>query len=314
VHRAAVLGSPIAHSLSPVLHRAAYAALGLTGWSYEAIEMTADRLPEFLNGLDSSWRGLSLTMPLKAAVLPLLDEISPLAQLVGAVNTVRITPADRTVVLSGDNTDVPGFAAVLASHGHPTPSRPVLLGAGNTAAAALAAVAHETHPVTVLARRPTRARQALSRLAEQLGVPLDVQPWPQSGPDDPSLRLLVDADVVLATTPPGACDELADALDHLSGHGAAHLLSGLLVDVVYARWPTRLAHAWSQSGGQVAGGLELLEEQAARQVPIFTGVDCSPESLTEVMRRAGEEALRDASSAGAGGGVGGEAGAAPRRP
>ena len=86
--RAAVIGHPVAHSLSPVLHRAAYAALGLEGWTYEAIDTTEEQLPALVNGLDASWAGLSLTMPLKHAVIPLLDHVDPLANVVGAVNTL----------------------------------------------------------------------------------------------------------------------------------------------------------------------------------------------------------------------------------
>ena len=91
IRRAAVLGSPIAHSLSPVLHRAAYAALGLTGWSYDRFEIDEAALPGFVQGLDSTWAGLSLTMPLKRAIIPLLDSISETASSVEAVNTVVLT-------------------------------------------------------------------------------------------------------------------------------------------------------------------------------------------------------------------------------
>ena len=111
--KAAVLGAPIAHSLSPVLHRAAYQALGLTGWSYEAIECDAARLPAVLDGCGPQWAGLSLTMPLKRAVLPLLDETDPLAREVGAANTVVFTGGRR----HGHNPDVPGMIAALAGAG-----------------------------------------------------------------------------------------------------------------------------------------------------------------------------------------------------
>src|SRR4051794_12969885 len=99
--RAAVLGSPIAHSLSPALHRAAYIELGLD-WTYDAIECDEAALPAFVQSLDASWVGLSLTMPLKRAVLPLLAEMSETVRLTGAANTVLFRDG-RTV---GDNTDV----------------------------------------------------------------------------------------------------------------------------------------------------------------------------------------------------------------
>ncbi len=92
--RAAVLGRPIAHSLSPVLHRAAYAALGLD-WTYDAVEVGADGLPAFLEHLGDDWAGLSLTMPLKHAVLPLLATCSELATAVAAANTVVIDEGGR---------------------------------------------------------------------------------------------------------------------------------------------------------------------------------------------------------------------------
>src|SRR6266480_5424237 len=111
--KAAVLGAPIAHSLSPVLHRAAYRALGLTGWSYQAIECDTARLPAVLDGCGPDWAGLSLTMPLKRAVLPLLDHIEPLAAEVGAANTVVFAAGRR----HGHNTDVPGLLAALAERG-----------------------------------------------------------------------------------------------------------------------------------------------------------------------------------------------------
>ncbi len=111
--RAAVLGSPVGHSLSPVLHRAAYAHLGLTGWSYGAYDVDEAGLAGFLAALDPSWAGLSLTMPLKAAVLPLLDAASPVVEAVGAANTVLLRDGRRV----GENTDVPGMVGALAARG-----------------------------------------------------------------------------------------------------------------------------------------------------------------------------------------------------
>src|ERR1700722_58766 len=108
VRRAAVLGSPIAHSLSPVLHRAAYQRLGLTAWEYAALGVTEQQLPEFTSGLDQSWAGLSLTMPLKRAILPLLASVGDMARAVHAVNTVLVQPDGS---LRGENTDVPGLVA-----------------------------------------------------------------------------------------------------------------------------------------------------------------------------------------------------------
>src|SRR5262252_1994915 len=160
--KAAVLGAPIAHSLSPVLHRAAYRALGLTGWSYLAIECDTARLPAVLDGCGPGWAGLSLTMPLKRAVLPLLDHIDPLAREVGAANTVMFTGGRR----HGHNTDVPGMIAALAEAGATGLSGPatvLILGGGATACSALAAArglgaARATVAVRDPARAPPRRR------------------------------------------------------------------------------------------------------------------------------------------------------------
>ena len=126
-----MLGSPVAHSLSPVLHAAAYQALGLDEWAYEAIECDEARLPGLLDSLDSQWAGLSLTMPLKRAVIPLLDHAESLVTEVGAANTVILGAAGR----SGYNTDVPGMISVLRSAGVAPgdPGVPWVLGAGATA-------------------------------------------------------------------------------------------------------------------------------------------------------------------------------------
>ena len=245
--RAAVLGSPIAHSLSPVLHRAAYAALGLD-WRYDGVEVASGGLAGFLAGLRDDWAGLSLTMPLKQEVLPLLRSRSPLVELTGAANTVLLPS------LEGHNTDVHGIVAALSPYGPFT--RAAVVGAGATAASALVAL-HElgVHHVRVLGRSSARVR-LLQPLADAIGVelrvgtfdPLELEDrWPQ---------------VVVNTTPAGAldgwqCDPGGDV--------------PVLLDVVYAPWPTPLAAAYAEAGGVVVGGLEMLLHQAARQVELMTG-------------------------------------------
>src|SRR5262249_29887507 len=169
--KAAVLGAPIAHSLSPVLHRAAYRALGLTGWSYQAIECDAARLPAVLDGCGPDCAGLSLTMPLKRAVLPLLDDIDPLARDVGAANPVVVAGGQRP----GHNTDVPGMIAALAEAGVtalPRSATVLILGGGATACSALAAARGlGAAQATAAVRDPARARDLLAaagRLAVRL--------------------------------------------------------------------------------------------------------------------------------------------------
>ncbi|MBO3102647.1 shikimate dehydrogenase [Cellulomonas fengjieae] len=248
--RAAVLGHPVAHSLSPVLHRAAYAALGLDGWRYDAVDVTEDELPEFVRGLDPSWAGLSLTMPLKQTVIPLLDHVEPLAQVVGAVNTVLFQ--GRTLV--GANTDVHGIVAALALD-RPVTSAAVL-GAGATASSSLAALAQLgcTSPV-VYVRAIARAG-ALMRAAHRMGVTpvyrtLDVAPQELGG-----------AEVVISTLPPHAADPLAGDLTHVAG---------VLLDVAYDPRPTALSVAWAAAGGAAVGGEQMLLHQAAEQVRLMTG-------------------------------------------
>jgi len=258
--RAAVLGAPIAHSLSPVLHRAAYRALGLTGWSYEAIECDETRLPAVLGSCGPDWAGLSLTMPLKRAVLPLLDEIEPLAGAVGAANTV-VFPRGRR---HGHNTDVPGMVAALAGigvTGAPDGARwqatVLILGSGATACSALAAARGlGAARVTVAVRNPARAQDLLAAAA-RLDVAVTLTGFDMPQDDAP--------EVLISTVPTGAADTYAKRIAHRD------LVPGHLLDVVYHPWPTALAVAARQANVPVAGGLDLLLHQAAGQVTLMTG-------------------------------------------
>ncbi|MTG90633.1 shikimate dehydrogenase [Cellulosimicrobium sp. BIT-GX5] len=264
--RAAVLGHPVAHSLSPVLHRAAYAALGLEGWTYDAIDTTEEQLPALVNGLDASWAGLSLTMPLKHAVIPLLDHVDPLANVVGAVNTLVVQPTGgRRPTFVGTNTDVHGLVAALREGlGERDARTAVVLGAGATAASTLAALAQLgcTDP-TVLVRSLGRTG-TLQRAAHRMGV----EPrFEVLDPASPALAArLAGADVVVATLPSRAADPVADAV---TASGAA--LAGVLLDVVYDPRPTALSAAWARAGGTVVGGERMLLHQAAEQVRLMTG-------------------------------------------
>lgn len=266
--RAAVLGSPIAHSLSPVLHRAAYAELGLDTWSYDRFEIDEAALPGFVEGLDPSWAGLSLTMPLKRAVIPLLDRISETAASVEAVNTVVLTEDGRR---TGDNTDIPGMVAALRERGVEKVESAAILGAGATASSALAALATLcAGPVTAYVRSAARADE-MRGWGERLGVDVRTADWADAAQ---GLR----APLVIATTPAGTTDALASAVP-----GAP----GTLFDVLYEPWPTVLASRWAGAGAAVVGGLDLLVHQAVLQVERMTGRDAP----LAVMRAAGEAAL-----------------------
>ncbi|WP_165984807.1 shikimate dehydrogenase [Streptomyces sp. YIM 98790] len=267
--RAAVLGSPIAHSLSPVLHRAAYRALGLPEWTYGRYEIDEPALPGFLAGLGPEWAGLSLTMPLKRAVIPLVDSISPTAAAVEAVNTVVFTEDGRRL---GDNTDIPGMIAALRERGVEKTDHAAVLGAGATASSALAALARICGgEVTAYVRSPARAAE-MRGWGERLGVDVRDAGWESAAE---ALR----APLVIATTPAGATDGLAAAVPDRPG---------VLFDVLYDPWPTPLAAAWADRGGRVVGGLDLLIHQAVLQVEQMTGRAPAP---LAAMRAAGEAAL-----------------------
>lgn len=256
--RAAVLGHPVAHSLSPVLHGAAYAALGLDGWRYDAVDVTEEQLPGFLATLDAGWAGLSLTMPLKQTVLPLLDHVEPLAQVVGAVNTVLPVGAGTARSLTGANTDVHGLVAALGEAGLTGGVTTAgVVGAGATAASTLAALAQLGCPTPRVFVRSQARAGALLRAAHRMGV-------------EPRLCRLDDAvheigrlDAVVSTLPAHAADPLAAAL--------GGPVAGVLLDVCYDPRPTALSAAWARQGGRVMGGERMLLHQAAEQVRLMTG-------------------------------------------
>jgi shikimate dehydrogenase len=266
--RAAVLGSPIAHSLSPALHRAAYRALGLRGWTYGRYEVAEPGIAEFLSRLGPDWAGLSLTMPLKRAVIPLLDEISETAASVEAVNTVVFTGSGRRI---GENTDIPGMVAALRERGVDRVERAAVLGAGATASSALAALARVCGgEITAYVRGPARAAE-MRAWGERLGTRVRTEDWSEA-------HRAFTAPLVVATTPAGATDALAQAVPPAPG---------TLFDVLYDPWPTPLAAAWAGRGGQVVGGLDLLVHQAVLQVELMTGIAPAP---VKEMREAAEAA------------------------
>ncbi|MFI6323151.1 shikimate dehydrogenase [Nonomuraea sp. NPDC050556] len=280
--RAAVLGAPIAHSLSPHLHKAAYRAMGLGGWSYEAFECDDTQLPWMLDKLrpvrggdnpdgKTAWAGLSLTMPLKRAVLPLLDTVSDLAVEVGGANTVIFDGGAR----HGENTDVYGVERALAEAGVTAPRSALVLGGGATAASILAALRNLGASAAALVVRDTGRAGETVAVAERLGVALSVATFDK-------IDALLDVDLVVSSLPSGAADVFASRLVRVPA----------LFDVVYSPWPTRAATAVQAAGGKVVGGFSMLLHQAVRQVELMTGRSDVP---VEAMRAAGEaEILRRA--------------------
>ena len=251
--RLAVLGSPIAHSKSPALHRAAYSVLGLD-WSYDAIEVTGAGLPGFVGGLESGWRGLSLTMPLKRDVLPLLDHRDELVELTGAANTVVIGENG----LSGHNTDVNGIEEAFRMAGVTLVTDVLVLGGGATAASAIVAMAElGAARVTIALRDPAKGAH-LIELAERLGPAATVQ----------SLNsVLPPVDAVLSTIPGGV--GFNPTLPDAAGR--------TFFDVAYEPWPTPRAAAWAAEGGLVIPGIEMLVNQALIQVRLFLTGDANRE-------------------------------------
>ena len=266
--RCAVLGSPIGHSLSPVLHRAAYAELGLD-WEYDALEMTEDGLAGFLDGLDASWRGLSLTMPLKREALALVEDCSHRARLAGGINTLVRT----TYGWAGDNTDYPGaVAAVRERYDAPIHSGAVL-GAGATAGSTGLALAElGARQITLLARDAARAEESRVVIAAHPSRPeVSIAP----------LEARPEVDALVSTIPVAA--QIGPLI-------AAWRDVPLLFEVVYDPWPSPLMTA---ATGSVVTGLDLLVHQAVLQFELFT----SQSAPLAAMRAAGERALGIASAA-----------------
>jgi shikimate dehydrogenase len=267
-----VLGSPIAHSLSPVLHRAAYRSLGLADWRYDAFDVPdAECLERFVATCDDYWAGQSLTMPLKRVVQPLLGRLSTVATATGSVNTVLFTDSG----LAGDNTDVEGLVQALAEAGCHRVSHAVVIGGGATAASAVAALGRlGCASPQVVVRAPERAAAVVAAGAA-LDLTAQVHPW------DAAPQLLAGADVVVSTVPEPGQRAVATAIR------AAGTPSAVLLDVTYQPWPTPAARAWRERGGTAVGGFAMLLHQAVAQVRLMTG----QEPDVEAMRDAGFAAL-----------------------
>lgn len=251
--RLAVFGSPIAHSKSPVLHRTAYRALGFD-WTYDVREVRADDLPRVVASLDDDWRGLSLTMPLKTAAYELSDTQDAIAELTGAVNTLRFTGTGADRRLSGYNTDVAGIVRALAAVDITEAAHVQILGGGATAASAIVAAAElGAVNVSILTRSPDKSA-ALVDLGRRVGLPVEVAAFSaMSGLPTPQL--------VVSTLPGGSAVPAA--------YPDAVMAGCALLDVAYDPWPSELASVWAATGGTVANGLSMLVHQAVLQVRIF---------------------------------------------
>ncbi len=277
--RCAVLGSPISHSLSPALHAAAYDRLGLD-WTYAAVEVESSGLEQFLDGLDESWRGLSLTMPLKRIVVPLVDSVDEWTRLSGVANTVLLADGRR----QGCNTDIPGAMAALVERVHEPLRSAAVLGGGATATSVLLALVElGCTDAQVLVRDPSRAAETVAAVATHPRAPqLSVTTIADAGP--------LEVDIVVSTVP---------ATAQTTGLLAACAEAPTIFEVVYDPWPTPVARAALESGRRLVSGLDLLAHQAIIQVELMTGqpvpVDLVRDAgRAELARRAVQNAVEEA--------------------
>lgn len=263
--RAAVVGKPVAHSLSPVLHGAAYEALGLD-WTYTRLEASESELPALVAGLDDSWVGLSVTMPGKRAALELATTPTARATAVGAANTLVRVPDGW----SADCTDVDGVVGALRAVGYTPGPTGAVLGAGGTACAALAGLAAlGVTTATVVVRDKARAAEAVA-CGRAVGLTVSVSTW--AATDFASLASSVS--VLVNTTPPEAVSPLVPALSS----------APCVLDVIYHPWPTPLATAVAARGGVLATGLDMLLHQAFGQVEQFTGMPAPRAAMRDALR------------------------------
>jgi len=260
--RAAVLGHPIGHSKSPALHLAAYARLGAE-IGYSAIDVTEESLPAFMDSVraEPGWRGLSVTMPLKKAMVAEVDEVRGVARVLGVINTVVFEGVGDSIRRIGYNTDVAGIVNALRNAGAGDGPSGVILGGGGTAAAAVAALQElGAVKVDLYVRNIARAEEARAA-ASGLGIDITVHSL------DGAVEAMAGAGVVISTLPPRAADGMAAELEALGRR-----TDGVLLDVAYDPWPSQIAAAWHAGGGTVVPGLEMLLYQAVEQVRHFTGL------------------------------------------
>ncbi|MSQ23692.1 MAG: shikimate dehydrogenase [Chloroflexi bacterium] len=284
IRQAYVIGFPIAHSLSPAIHNAAFAATGFDG-HYRAVEVAPDQLEAWVKqarGLETL--GFNVTLPHKEAIIRHLDRIEGDAELAGAVNTViAMRPDSARPGLSGTNTDGIGFRQMLAEEAHTTLTgkKVLLLGAGGAArAVALVALQDGAHTLWVANRHEERARGLLTQLstittataAESLSLA------------DPRLQALMgDADIIVNATSVGLRQ------DELPADPGSANSSALVIDLIYNPAETAFMHAARGRGIQVLGGLGMLVHQAAAAFERWTAIGAP----IPVMRAAADTALRD---------------------
>lgn len=265
---AGVLGFPISHSLSPVLHRTAYAALGVAA-EYNAYEVGSGSLEKFLSNEGKDLNCLSLTMPLKEEALVIADHVSEISRQISSGNTLRKLQDGWHLT----STDVEGFTYALSAHHKSSAGRVAVIGAGATARAVVAACNSHCDNLTVIGRSESR-KESISKAAPDQTI--EFFDW--------NSDLSLDAfDLVVNTTP---------------GDSAAKFLAsvispkGTFFEVIYNPWPTQLLAHWDQTGGSSIDGLELLIHQAISQVELFAAQSVNRTELAPLMRSEGLKALK----------------------
>ncbi len=266
--KAAVLGSPIDHSLSPLLHQLAYRELGISG-EYSKLEVPSGELSTFLASLDDSWTGFSLTMPLKEEIVDCVNNVSPLSKKIRSANTLYRTSGEWNAT----TTDVSGFIDSLQSHGVEISGNVVIIGAGATARAAAAACDASASHITIMARSSRGADEIFKSVDS---TEMNFVSWG----DEESIQA---AQLIISTTPEGATDSLIQIFPTKP--------DGIFFDVLYKPWPTQALATWQAKKGQVIDGLDLLIHQAISQVEIFAGLSVDRTPMAQLMRKAAFEAL-----------------------
>ncbi len=265
--KAAVLGSPIGHSLSPTLHNCAYEVLGWD-WEYTAVEVKGGELAKFIAANRKTFRGLSLTMPLKEEALLIADSLDPLVKRINAANTLIFEENE----VSAYSTDVSGFVQALAKSEVSIPNEITILGGGATARSAIAAVDGRGRTITVYSRSASRSPQLIN---SSISATVVVKDWTeaQSG---------LGANLVIATTPIGATDHLIPTDS-----------TGTLFESLYSPWPTKFLSKWQGVGGKYLDGLDLLVEQGIGQIELmsYERLNLDLRSLAVTMRAAGLQKL-----------------------
>ena len=264
--RAAVLGSPVSHSLSPTIHNAGYKALGLPH-EFSTIECNEASFRHVLESCDENWMGLSLTMPLKESAFTVADTVTSVAVLARSANTLLL--ADQ---IHADNTDVYGIVQAVREHAAVNAHRAVIIGSGATARSAVVACNELGITSIDLIARNKRALNECGDIAQKLGIAATAS--------DPRDVVFTETTLTINATPAGVADALIPAL---------HPPAGAILDVVYYPWPSAITAHWLNSGLVAIPGHSMLLHQAVKQFQLMTGF-AAP---VDVMRHALEEELHN---------------------